>query len=42
MRLEKYKLYVILDVIFIILGPFLQVIYIDKIITNIFKSPITT
>jgi len=30
MFLEKYKLYVFLDVVFIILGQFLQTIYIDK------------
>jgi len=38
MSLDKYNVYVILDIVFIILGPFLQVIYSDKIVTNIFKS----
>ena len=42
MFLQKYKLYyVILDVVFIILGQFLQIIYVDGSIveiTNILKS----
>jgi len=41
MVLKKYKLYVIiLDVVFIILRSFLQIIHIDKsiVITKIFKS----
>jgi len=37
---KKYNIYVILDLVFIILGPFLQIIYVDRLIliTNIFKS----
>jgi len=40
MVLQKYKIYVILDLVFIIPGPFLQIINFDKflLITNIFKS----
>jgi len=41
MVLQKYKLYlIILDVVFIILGSFLQIIYIDRsiVITITFKS----
>jgi len=40
MVFQKYKLYVILDLVFIGLGLLLQLIYIDRSIeiTNIFKS----
>jgi len=43
MVLQKYKVYVKLDVVFIVVtGSFLQIIYIDRsivIITKMFKSP---
>jgi len=37
MVLQKYKLYIriVLDVVFIILGSFLQFIYVDRSIENI-------
>jgi len=35
MVIQKLKLCVILDVVFIVLGLFLQIIYIDKPIVNI-------
>ena len=37
MILQKYKIYVILDLVFIIIGPFLQIK--NELYTNIFKSP---
>jgi len=44
MVLEKYKLYLTLDGLFIILGLLVQIIYVDKSIeiTNIFKLPVST
>jgi len=46
-RIKKYKLDSILDLVFIILGPYLQIIYADRLIyltninnyTNNLKSP---
>jgi len=32
---QKYKVDVILDLVFIILGPLLQIINVDRLITNI-------
>jgi len=41
MALQNYKTGVILDVVFILFGPFLQIINIDRLIwlMIIFKSP---